>query len=395
MARIAKSLDVLRGQIDQRYPNRSKVSDGWIGDPAHAARDSDHNPDDDGVVKALDITHDLVNGPDTWAMAETLRKNRDRRIKYVISNGRAFVGNHGTWNGNNVGAWTWFKYTGANNHAKHVHVSVLGEAAIYDASESWNLDLRGTILPAPTPPKPKGVTEDMRRRMMEVILTYEGRFVGGKLQVHIATDGLPEIGGITQKDHPAAYAHLKQLLDLGMQDKLKDEVLAYYDQYTDPAQNWTDRAGVEFFLRDCILNRGPTGAAEILQLAVGVEIDGQVGPTTRAALAALNPNVAIDKLRVARESYELATYGRRAALWQGLINRWNKAQAQAKAFQREQGTAGLDTAITTGVIVVGTGTVAAVKQNTWTWVDLGMAGFSVGIAALVVFFIVRSIRRRS
>ena len=35
MARIAKSLDVLRAQIDKAHPQRSKLSDGWIGDPAH------------------------------------------------------------------------------------------------------------------------------------------------------------------------------------------------------------------------------------------------------------------------------------------------------------------------------------------------------------------------
>ena len=231
--------------------------------------------------------------------------------------------------------------------------------------------------------------------MMKVIMGYEGKIPPA---VFIAPDGRPEISGITQKDHPQAFDKLKRLLDAGKTAELTAAVIAYYDTYTDPAQNWTDKAGPEFFLRDCILNRVPTGAAEILQIAVTPDdIDHEIGPTTRGALAALNPNVAIDKLRAARERYEDKKYPQRrqSGQWRGMLNRWNNAQAQAKAFQREQGTAGLDVAVTTGVIVVGGGTVAIAKQDTWSWVDLGMAGFSVGVAALVVFFIIRNLRRQS
>lgn len=32
-------------------------------------------------------------------------------------------------------------------------------------------------------------------------------------------------------------------------------------KYTDAAAGWSNDAGVEFFLRDCVFNRGPTGAA--------------------------------------------------------------------------------------------------------------------------------------
>jgi hypothetical protein len=67
--RIAKSLDVLRSQINKAHPNRSKVSDGWIGDTAHAARASDHNPNSGGVVTALDLTHDPAHGFDSWKFA--------------------------------------------------------------------------------------------------------------------------------------------------------------------------------------------------------------------------------------------------------------------------------------------------------------------------------------
>lgn len=393
MARIAKALDVLRSQINAQYPNRSKVSDGWIGDLAHQATPSDHNPGADGVVEALDITHDLANGVDTWTMAETLRQNRDSRIKYVISNGRAFVGNHGTWNGRHVGAWTWFKYTGKNAHAHHIHVSVLGTPDIYDRADPWNLKAPGSISSAPPPPKPAGVTEAMRQRMLKVIMGYEGKIPP---QVFIAPDGRPEIAGITQKDHPQQFAVLKRLLDTGKASELTAAVIAYYDTYTDPAQNWTGQAGIEFFLRDCVLNRGLTGAAEIVQDAVGVEIDGQVGPTTRGALAALPPDIAIDKLRAARERYEDRKYPHRrtSGQWQGMISRWNKAQAQAKEFQRQQQS---NTHEITAVIVTTTGTLggtAAIKKTQWTWGDLFMVGFIALVAALVVVMIIRKLRNK-
>lgn len=388
MARIAKSLDVLRSQINAKYPNRSKVSDGWIGDTAHAARPSDHNPGADGVVEALDITHDPANGPDTWKLAEILRQNKDRRIDYVISNGRVFVGLHGKWNGVNVGPWNWVKYTGTNSHAQHIHVSVDPSPSIYDSQESWALTPLSATAPAPEPPKPKGITADMRQRMMKIIMGYEGKIPP---TIFIAPDGRPEIAGITQKDHPLKFEELKRLHDMGLKDKLQSEVIKYYLEYTAPAQNWTDRAGVEFFLRDCILNRGPTGAADILQRAVRVPVDHQVGPTTRGALAALTPDNAIDELRLAREVYEDVKYGKASRIakgqWQGLLNRWNKAHAQAKAFQKEQGgTFPIGT-----TIVVGTGGgAAAVSYTFWDWITSHIVPsviIACGVAAVVVLII--------
>lgn len=337
--RIARSLDTLRSQIDTDKPNRSKVSDGWIGDEAHKTRKSDHNPNPAGHVTALDVTHDIDEKRDdfdAWKFAETLRLNRDQRIEYVICNGRIF------YTTGNI-PWKWQRYDGKNNHALHTHVSVHDREELYDDPEIWDLTPPDVLDPAPIPPLPAGVTLDMRRRMMEHIMGYEGQFDGGNLMIFIASDGRPEIAGVTQKDHPAAYARLRALLDIGDQKRLREEVLRYYADYTAPAQNWTDQAGIEFFLRDCVLNRGPAGAAEILQMAVGVKIDREVGPITRGALTALEPAIVLGKLYAARELYEDKKYGKQFRLdrgqWQGLVNRWNKALTAAMQFQQEQASA--------------------------------------------------------
>ena len=87
--RVAKSLLHLRDQINQAAPNRSKASDGTIGDAAHASRDSDHNPwvqdGDVGVVTAMDITDDPGDRCDAEQIVQALLRSRDARIKYIMA----------------------------------------------------------------------------------------------------------------------------------------------------------------------------------------------------------------------------------------------------------------------------------------------------------------------
>lgn len=129
MARKAHSLTMLLSQIDQAYPRRSKVSDGWIGDASHQARRSDHNPDEDGVVHAIDVTHDPAGGFDAHKWIRTqLVPGRDSRLKYVISNGEVWDPVRG-----------WHKYRGPNPHNHHVHVSVNDEGG--DDERRWKLGI--------------------------------------------------------------------------------------------------------------------------------------------------------------------------------------------------------------------------------------------------------------
>lgn len=134
--RKAKSLDTLLKQVNERYPTRSRKSDGWIGDAKHASRSSDHNPwvkdGSMGIVTAIDITHDPANGLHARELAETLIASRDPRIKYIISEGQICSSKQQPW--------VWRKYSGSNGHFHHVHISVMADKSLYDDARDWKLE---------------------------------------------------------------------------------------------------------------------------------------------------------------------------------------------------------------------------------------------------------------
>lgn len=127
---LARSLVVLREQVNQLFPNRDKSSDGWIGDTSHAARPSDHNPDwnDGGVVRALDIDVD-DNDPKNDMRRILLNEIiGDKRVYYVISNGKIYSR---TYN------WEARAYTGPNGHFSHLHVSIMHTREAENDDSRW------------------------------------------------------------------------------------------------------------------------------------------------------------------------------------------------------------------------------------------------------------------
>jgi hypothetical protein len=147
-ARIVKSLAKLRDQVNKLAPKRNKASDGWLGDAKHSMRKSDHNPEPDGTVDALDITHDPKNGVDIERLGNALIASRDPRISYLIFNGKIVSGTGGKQ------PWKKRNYSGPNKHTKHIHVSV--KDAGQDDASPWKIDSAFTgVKPAPAPvPKP-------------------------------------------------------------------------------------------------------------------------------------------------------------------------------------------------------------------------------------------------
>lgn len=153
---LAPSLAVLLAEVNARYPKRSKRSDGTIGDKAHSSRTSQHNPDKDGIVRALDITA-------TGSMAQDIIDAAvgDPRVHYVIHDRQIWSRTHG---------WTPRKYAGSNPHTGHVHISIRNNtektatgpillAAALDRAP-W-LTTAGTITPTPAPPK-TGATGNLK-----------------------------------------------------------------------------------------------------------------------------------------------------------------------------------------------------------------------------------------
>jgi murein L,D-transpeptidase YcbB/YkuD len=168
--RIAGCLDVLRGQVDALSPNRSRVSDGTIGDPSHSSRTSDHNPDRKGVVKALDITHDPDHGIDSHKLALALVASKDPRIKYIIDNRKICPGRDGP------DPWQWRPYAGRNPHDHHVHISV-GDGA--DDRSPWQFKLKIPPGPAKEPPGPIVLSMRLGDEGPDVLLLQQALVVDG------------------------------------------------------------------------------------------------------------------------------------------------------------------------------------------------------------------------
>lgn len=137
--RAAKSIKKLQMQVNAAFPNRSKASDGMIGDTAHCPGSSDHCPnivlDGVGIVTAFDITHDPDNSCDMGVITEAIRTSKDTRIKYIIYNSRIC---NSSPQGSSE-AWAWRPYGGSNPHSKHAHFSVLSSQAKYDDTTDWML----------------------------------------------------------------------------------------------------------------------------------------------------------------------------------------------------------------------------------------------------------------
>jgi hypothetical protein len=120
--KLCKAGQQLREQFDDSFPDRDRSSDGWIADARHlAAGTSDHIPDPvNAIVRATDTDRDVSGKakpdlmPDIADQLRLLAKSGDKRIAYIIFNGRIASSRMG---------WRWRTYKGSNPHNHHMHVS--------------------------------------------------------------------------------------------------------------------------------------------------------------------------------------------------------------------------------------------------------------------------------
>lgn len=202
--RLARSLATLDREVHSRWPDAPRS--GTIGDAAHAARPSDHNPGGPGdVVTALDV----MGLPQAKAVWDHIVATRPARVEYAIHDGRK--------TGSDLG-WAVVRYTGSNPHATHCHVSV-GRGSdgnptrpdLYDDPSPW-----GIAAATPTDPgEPTmflGYTfENGNKTDLGELLQRCIRDIDAKALPVDGIDGMAgantarAFGRIVQPDHPEKY----------------------------------------------------------------------------------------------------------------------------------------------------------------------------------------------
>ena len=133
---LAPALVDLRAELDALAPDRDRRSDGTIGDAAHQATDSKHNPNAAGVVRAFDgdktgpwpagITFDRI----VATVVDRHRRGLDDRLQNVIWNRHIWSRSWG---------WTQEPYDGPSAHTEHGHFEVRDSAAYWNKRGPFGL----------------------------------------------------------------------------------------------------------------------------------------------------------------------------------------------------------------------------------------------------------------
>lgn len=123
----------LKAQLLALHPG---MTIGTIGDASHSSKTSDHNPDPDGTVDALDAMLGPAYGPvSAQGDVDSLVRSRDKRIHYIIYRGMIIS--------STVEAWVWRKYEGSDPHTNHWHLSTRDQ---YETSTiEWRLYVPTTV----------------------------------------------------------------------------------------------------------------------------------------------------------------------------------------------------------------------------------------------------------
>jgi hypothetical protein len=113
MSKATPAAVAILRQATALKPKRKKISDGLLPSVAHQKQNpnSDHN-----TGLAVDLTHDPVNGIDCADIYNRFKS--DGRVKYLIFQGKIWSKDKGEK-----------KYTGTNQHNKHLHISIKDESA--------------------------------------------------------------------------------------------------------------------------------------------------------------------------------------------------------------------------------------------------------------------------
>ena len=167
------AIPVLFHQINERWPTRDKSTDGTIGDAAHAARVSDHNPDAHGWVHAMDIDKDLDThdanaaeklADELLAYART-RQPGSNRLKNIVYRDRVASGTYPNE------FWVW--RPGNYAHFDHIHISFTDGTEL-DA-RPFPLPIFGTVAPPVVVPPIHNVVPTVPGEDMLAIVTLDAK----------------------------------------------------------------------------------------------------------------------------------------------------------------------------------------------------------------------------
>jgi hypothetical protein len=203
---------VLVNEVDARWPNRDKASDGTIGDAAHASRDSDHNAwvivNGVGVVRARDIDEDLDGqkadtGKDAGILFEhllKLAKAGDPRLNgggYLIYESRIY---------SEKGNWVSRPYNGPNAHKKHIHISFSRNRSGFDSTAPWGIYPTATQKPKPPTGALMSLSSEEQDELLRLARSNELRLI--QIQKILLGDD-PDGKGDTQERQLASLKRLE------------------------------------------------------------------------------------------------------------------------------------------------------------------------------------------
>lgn len=282
MAVLAPALVNLRNEINARWPHRDRRTDGWIGDRAHQATHSDHNPNQRNVVDAIDIDVDGISCPLVVAAAI-----RHPSTNYVIWNrhiwSKKYLGSDGLPRQRT--------YTGSNPHTDHIHVSVKQSVTDENRTTKWGL---APAAPAATPkPKPQAAWYQRLAAALPVVRKGSpARKTNARVQAllgNLVVDG--DFGPKTDK----AVRAFQQGNSLAVDGVVGPKTWAVligtlptlrrpcYGEMVRRLQALLGPNGVKVAV-DRDFGPATEKAVDLVQRRYGLEVDGIVGPKTWTAL---------------------------------------------------------------------------------------------------------------